>query len=370
MKTIRRILREQAVSPLALKAEAVYVWAAELTAEQRYELPEKSRAERISEGWKPENFDDYYVTKDARGLFFEVKHAEKGLIGVVGLQGIGKSALLRVLANDLGKDAFFYRWTPEWEQDLEDWKDNKWSVSVQGRSDIVPATPLEFLPDADITGFLARFKCVFIDLPDYSKKSGSQMDKDLRNIADLWVKSNTLFVIGIQKEMFETRRHFFMGKMNIIELKPLNPHEMVEAFKKKWTTVEPFTDEALTLVAQLSRGIFRRFLRYVMTCIKHIAIERGSYPITTEVVKSAVTLDQRVKDMDLELTDLFHNNKEQKMQAVRLLDCLNKEINQKGLAELLGIEEMTVSRLVRILEAYGYLKRERGLHAEWKVRAV
>jgi DNA-binding MarR family transcriptional regulator len=75
--------------------------------------------------------------------------------------------------------------------------------------------------------------------------------------------------------------------------------------------------------------------------------------------------------MDLELTDLFHNNKEQKMQAVKLLDQLNdKEINQKGLAELLGIDEMAVSRLVRTLEAHGYLGRERGLHAEWRVRAV
>ena len=368
MKRFLTILREQAqINPSALKAEEVYRWAAELTAEQRYVLPEKTRMTRISEGWTPENFDDYYVTKDARGLFYEVKHVEKGLIGVVGLQGIGKSALLRVLANDLGKKAFFYRWTPEWEKDLDQLLES-WSVKISGRYDVVPATPLDFLPDADVPVFLSRFKCVFIDLPDYSKKSGGQMDKDLRNIADLWVKSNTLFVIGIQKEMFETRRHFFMGKMSIIELKPLKPSEMLEAFKKKWTTTEPFTEEALTLIGQLSRGIFRRFLRYVMSCIKQTAIEKDSYPITVESVKSAVTLDQRVKDMDLELTDLFHNNKEQKMLAVRLLDC-PKETNQKEIAEMLGIDEMAVSRLVRTLEAHGYLKRKRGLHGEWKVTA-
>jgi hypothetical protein len=364
MKRILTILREQAINPSALKAEAVYKWAAELTAEQRYALPEKTREERISEGWKPENFDDYYVTKDARSLFYEVKHTEKGLIGVVGLQGIGKSVLLRVLANYLGKEGFFYRWTPEWEKDL-DWANEHWSASIP-QVPYAPATPLDFLPDADTPAFLSRFKCVFIDLPDYSKKSGSQMDKDLQNIADLWVKSNTLFVIGIQKEMFETCRHFFMGKMSIIELKPLKPDEMVSAFKKKWKTVEPFTEEALTLIAQLSRGIFRRFLRYVMSCIKQTAIEKGSYPITVETVKSAVTLDQRVKDMDLELTDLFHNNKEQKMQAVKTLAYLsNKNANQKEIAELLDVDEATAGRLVKKLETYGYLKRERGAHGAW-----
>jgi DNA-binding MarR family transcriptional regulator len=56
------------------------------------------------------------------------------------------------------------------------------------------------------------------------------------------------------------------------------------------------------------------------------------------------------------------------MQAVRLLDC-PKETNQKEIAEMLGVDEMAVSRLVRTLEAYGYLKRKRGLHGEWKVTA-
>jgi hypothetical protein len=359
MKRFLTILREQAkINPSALKAEEVYRWAAELTAEQRYVLPEKTSRERTFEPWTPEEFKDYYLTKDARSLFFEIQHTRKGLIGVVGLQGIGKSAVLRVLANDLGKKGFFYRWTPDWEKDLEE-MNQTWYV---------PTTDVRTLPDKDTSTFLGRFRCVFIDLPDYSKKNGSQMDKDLRSIADLWVKSNGLFVIGIQKEMFEQRRHFFMGKMSIVELSPLKPAEMAEAYKKKWTTIEPFTEEALTLIAQLSRGIFRRFLRYVMSCIKQTAITRESYPITVETVKSAVTLDQRVKDMDLELTDLFHNNKEQKMQAVRLLDC-PKETNQKEIAEMLGVDEMAVSRLVRTLEAYGYLKRKRGLHGEWKVTA-
>jgi len=40
---------------------------------------------------------------------------------------------------------------------------------------------------------------------------------------------------AIQKEMF--RGHFFFGKMEKVELEPLKPEQMVEAYRKRFKTL-------------------------------------------------------------------------------------------------------------------------------------
>ena len=133
-------------------------------------------------------------------------------------------------------------------------------------------------------------------------------------------------------------------------------------------TFEIITEDALLFVAQLSRGIFRRFLKYLQRSIEETGINKKRFPITVESVKLTITIDQLAKDMDLELTDLF-KNKEQKLCAVKLLNVLRerRELNQREIAELLDVNDMAVSRMVKKLEAYGYVKRRREKGAEWIV---
>lgn len=349
-RTVLRILREQAkADPNIERAEQVYRWASHLTAETRY-----------SQGT-----EDYYVTRDGRRLRFKLTHMEQGLVGVVGLQGVGKTSLLQVLAHAIGKHALFFRWTREWFENLDKMRLFPWHYLGE------PKTMLETMEDASIHIFLSRFRYLFIDLPDYSKKNRGNMNKDLRDVEDLWKKlqeqkTPPILILGIQKEMFGG--HFFFGKMDIVELSPLKPDEMLEAYKKKWETTEPFSEEALTLLVDLSRGIFRRFLKYIQKCIEETIMGKKDFPITADYVKEAITLDQLVKDMDLELSELFRE-KEQKTTAVKLLNCIREQpnVNQVKIAELLGVNTMAVSRLIGKLEAYGYVKRKRGLHDEWLI---
>jgi len=42
-------------------------------------------------------------------------------------------------------------------------------------------------------------------------------------------------ILAIQKEMF--RDHFFFGKMEKVELEPLKPEQMVEAYRKRFKTL-------------------------------------------------------------------------------------------------------------------------------------
>ena len=171
-------------------------------------------------------------------------------------------------------------------------------------------------------------------------------------------------VLGIQKEMYGG--HFFLGKLIAVKLSPMKPNEMIEAYKSKWGNTEPFTEEALLLTAELSRGIFRRYLKYIRRSIEAIALSNYALPITSEIIKNEITTKQLVADMDLELTDLFQNNREHKEMAVKTLHLLReKQANQKEIAEYLNVDEATASRLVKKLEAYGYIKRQRGSGTEW-----
>ena len=55
------------------------------------------------------------------------------------------------------------------------------------------------------------------------------------------------FVMAVQKEMF--RDHFFFDRMEKVELEPLKPEQMVEAYRKRFKSLEPFTEDALLTLA-------------------------------------------------------------------------------------------------------------------------
>lgn len=402
-RQVLRILREQSkISPTAERAEAVYRWASHLTAETRYT--------------DPESYKDYYVTEAGKRLYFKLTHMEQGVVGAVGLQGVGKTSALQKLSHDLDTKetpSIFIRWVPDW---LEMMKANsevkgnyrgkvlemlyqkaaaygrtfrrmpglggrvpnldhlgrieRGEMNIETMEEALGRTQCKKAMEDTIVSTIAFMRYVFIDLPDYSKKSRGAMVEDLRTLENLWKRATeiagddakTIFVIGIQKEMYGG--HFFFGKMDIVVLTPMKTEEMVAAYKQKWTTIEPFTEEALALIAGVSRGIFRRYLKYIMKCIE-TAIHKD-FPITVEIVNRSITLDVLNADMDLELTDVFQNNREQKMMAVKTLAFLRqKGANQKDVAELLDVDEATAGRLVKKLETYGYLKRERGAHGAW-----
>jgi Mn-dependent DtxR family transcriptional regulator len=207
---------------------------------------------------------------------------------------------------------------------------------------------------------------VLIDTPDYSKSDRRLMAKDLEEIYWLW---NTLassssnqpnIVLAIQKEMF--RGHFFFDKMRIIELRPLRPEQMIEAYMRRFKSADPFTEEALSTVARMSRGIFRRFLRYILLVIESWETRpkpRGM--IDLQMVQNAVTVERLAEDMELELVELFPKQSDLRLQAVRLLMHLEESgpNKQAELAEELGLEGYAMSRLLAKLELHRYVVRRR-----------
>jgi hypothetical protein len=213
---------------------------------------------------------------------------------------------------------------------------------------------------------LRRSEIVLIDTPDYSKTDRRLMAKDLQDIYWIW---NTLassssssippsIVLAIQKEMFHD--HFFFDKMQKVELEPLKPEQMVEAYLKRFKAIEPFTEDALLALARMSRGIFRRFLRYITLTLQY-SESHGEKIIDAGTVKEAVTVERLAEDMEAELVELFPKQSDLRLQAVRVLMRLEESgpRKQAELVEELGLEGYAMSRLLAKLELHRYIVRRR-----------
>jgi hypothetical protein len=213
---------------------------------------------------------------------------------------------------------------------------------------------------------LRRKNLILIDTPDYSKTDRRLMAKDLQEIYWLW---NTLtqtydarpnFVIAIQKEMFQD--HYFFDKMEKVELHPLEPEQLVGAYVRVFKKAEPFTEDALLTLARMSRGIFRRFLRYItLTLDLWTTQPEPRTLINKETVEKAIPYERLVEDMETELLELFPKQSDLRLQAVQLLMRLSESGPKKQsiLAEELGLESYVMSRLLAKLELHHYVTRKR-----------
>jgi len=385
----------------------IYSWASHLASETR----------------KLESIFLWYVWPDTvREVIHKLETMNGGIIGLVGLQGVGKSsALLAILAGrmlhqdeeyrkahksgerpDLEQDVIHFKWRRQSEllpsllnntheasaefhreylgelivqvrmhfphlisQELEKNPERlnpEWAAARLGRSAIRAVQQNSWL------NMLRKKKLILIDTPDYSKTDRRLMAKDLDEICWLWDslsratyledETNLNIVIAIQKEMF--RDHFFFDKMDKVELEPLKPEQMVEAYRKRFKVIEPFTEDALLALARMSRGIFRRFLRYITLTLQCSELH-GKKIIDAETVREAVTVERLAEDMELELVELFPKQSDLRLQAVRLLMHLEESGPKKQgeLAEEFGLEEYAMSRLLAKLELHRYIARRR-----------
>ena len=147
--------------------------------------------------------------------------------------------------------------------------------------------------------------------------------------------------------------------LNISELKPLTTQQILNAYQKQFTTFSPFTEEAITLLAKMSRGIFRRFLRYIILTLDlwDTRYQQSLSTIDATLVKEAITIDHLTNAMKNELTPLFRNSSQQRTMAVKtiMLLCEQKEMKQSTLAKQLETTPSTISRILTTLENAKYV---------------
>lgn len=403
----------------------VYKWSLKLATEQETEK-------------------DYLWTDEGRRLLMRLETGGGGLLlGVVGLQGSGKTALKEALVGALYEknrknDRFkvlSFKWGPEVqvESQLEDrlqldldyddkyveelWysilercvePDDERSVFSSSHSEIFRFLKVETIEDERLVdkvikkegsvsqlksliplfekrlgrqkvieikkefqqGFLQNTSTILIDLPDYGKGAQSTQDADMRRL-QFW-RENMLsdstdgysqrpnLVIFIQKELYNARKNFFQGKLNVIVLKPLQADELVRYYTEKFGSKAPFSKESLKMIADLSRGVFRRFKNYICTCIEKMRLVENKNEVSLTDVTAWITEGQLVQDM--ELADLFPNEKILRLKTVKLLHLLKKNgpiLQTQITGELFDGHKMQASRFLDRLEAYDYITRER-----------
>ncbi len=396
--------------PVKSTVDELYSWAGQLASESR----------------NPDWVTGWYVWPQAVvRVQHQLETMKAGIISLVGLQGVGKSSALRALHNNMKPESILFKWRRHHElyrslldgshEASEDFLREYWgrlrerpsaklssrvlhesdlrkrllsiekemkSVQIDtkilndpdfriGQAELESAEAelsrdaLRKLQETAWLEMLRNKKTVLIDTQDYSKTDRRLMAKDLQEIYWLWLslaksENGPNIVLAIQKEMF--RGHFFFDKMQKIELEPLEPAEMLEAYKRRFATAEPFTEEALLTLARMSRGIFRRFLRYIMLTLDLWQTRsEPREPIGSATAKEAVTYERLAEDMELELVELFPKQSDLRIQAVRLLMYLEESGPQKqsDLAERLGMEDYAISRLLANLELHRYISRAR-----------
>jgi len=319
------------------------------------------------------------------------------IVGIVGLQGVGKSHVLMMLSEfhkieGESNEVIFFKWRRESDilksllggnheasieflfeyrrRYLDDLgvgpRQLPGAVSVSDIESFLGNSEAEKLQRAVWINILQMKKLILIDTPDYSKTDKRAMARDLSEIYWLWntllrtsVKKPNL-IVAIQKEMFGG--HFFFDKMFKIELEPLEPPELVKAYLGHFGSSKPFSEEALSLLARMSRGIFRGFLRYILLTLDTWEVQRPARPpIDMEMVKKAVPLVRLAEDMGLELVGLFPKHSDLRFKAVQLLMHLQEQGIRKrsDLSEFLNIEPYALSRLITKLEQGNYIKRKR-----------
>lgn len=222
--------------------------------------------------------------------------------------------------------------------------------------------------------YLKECNFLLIDLPDYEAGGGGRMKRDLDGIGKFWYESRYGFrycrrsmVVAVQKELFGG--HYLFGKGEVFELRPLTVDELVGFYRRKFGSTYPFSEESLRIVARLSRGVFRRFLRYVKLCVEDM-LRRGVSGIGVGEVGGVVGPAVVGRDMALELSGFLRGYERE--QAVAAMTTLLRRggMNQKELAADLGSTPSSLGRLLQKLELRGYVVRVRGERKEMIVKIV
>ena len=319
------------VEPVPL-IDRILSWTSYLAAEDKFHL-EVMNIDLI--------MTDYYWTREFKGFVENLVNHAPNLIFLVGLQGSGKTSALKVINSYMiGKcDSLYFRLGEHFDESM--------------------------------LNYIKECRFLLIDLPDYEVGGGRKMNRDLDEIGKIWYEGRYGFkyhrrslIVSLQKEL--STGHYLLGKGEMFELRPLTVEELVDFYIKKFKTTWPFDTESLRLIALISRGIFRRFMRYIGMCARDMKY-RGTESIGIDDVKRVISPEVISKDLELEFSGFLKGS--EKTLAVRVLSTLMAEgkMNQKELAEKLGSTESSVTRLLQKLELKGYIIRERGDRKELRV---
>lgn len=222
---------------------------------------------------------------------------------------------------------------------------------------------------------LSRCHSILLDLRDYGMKDVRAMNTDIREIQYVWQRiiehlesrgetRAPNFVFVLQKELAYSEEakaaNYYLGKARTFEINPFSPKDLVKAYIDEFGSSYPF-GESLGFAARLSRGIFRRFLRYLALSLElHRSTGKSmDEPVSEDTVNDALR-EELEKDWESDLKQIFHGGI-QLTFALKMLTVLSRTeefIPQEEFANLFdGISRSEASRILTKLGEYGFVTR-------------
>jgi hypothetical protein len=254
------------------------------------------------------------------------------LIGISGYHGIGKSAFIEHLFLDLNQKS-------EYNVNLL-----KLPGEIQG-----------YAKGKNVNYHLIKEGCkniVFIDPLFFNPKDVKQYLPKVMGIWEQTKKYKAIIVASIPPEL--SKESTFYNRFCYIDLRPLKNEQLIELYKLKWQTIEPFNEEALQTLARLSAGIIGRFMNFIKLCIEPKLLSNSQEIITIDQEKQIITR-QIVEEYTLLDLSTFFKKKEQRIKAAQILYALrinNHMLNQTQIAEETNLSKATVGRLISELQGH------------------
>ena len=230
-----------------------------------------------------------------------------------------------------------------------------------------------------VISLLSSCHTIMIDLRDYGLRDGRAMNTDLNDIQRLWQLMNEhLYAVDakrapnlvsvLQKELMMSEdqsvvNYFLRKASQTVELLPFSPAELVQVYKEEFGDVYPFDPETLALLGRYSRGVFRRFLRYIQLCLDW-KLSHGDEVVTREIVGLVISEDDIMADWEMEMRQIFPHGEYWRYAArvLKILYTLSENEISPTLTQLGEVTEfVSRSDLWRItlkLEERGYLSRK------------
>ena len=117
--------------------------------------------------------------------------------------------------------------------------------------------------------------------------------------------------------------NYFLGKAaRTIEISPFTPNEMVQAYIEEFGSTYPFEERGLNLLARYSRGIFRRFLRYIQICLDSKLTDK-TFELSESTVEKLLPMEEMASDWELELRQIFPRGSYWKIAFAVLIILVN-----------------------------------------------
>lgn len=255
---------------------------------------------------------------------------------------------------------------------------------------------------------IEKYRNLIIDTADFNKTKTNELDHHIKQIQELWniiyenynefdteYNLHINIVVFLQQEIYDRYRHFFIGKFKpVYFVEPFKPLTLVNFYKHKFGSSDPFSPEALTELAVLSRGIFRRFKIYIGLCLDNIndvtmtpnidnntsllleknlnkesieiegysgsrSSKKSSVIVTLQNVQTWIKDKTLIQDLELELHNVFPKQKGLRNITVQLLrELAHGSLKQREIAEkYFDGYEKGASRFLKSLEENEYITR-------------